>query len=103
MQALAGLLKPTSGKLSITGPKSFVFQNPDHQVFAHGFDQHMQNAMSFGSFLTVAIWCKQVVMPTAEADVAFGLGRLDLPEEEVRDRVMRSLEAVGMAELYQVA
>lgn len=73
LKALAGLLKPTSGKLSITGPKSFVFQNPDHQV----------------------------VMPTAEADVAFGLGRLDLPEEEVRNRVMRSLEAVGMAELYQ--
>lgn len=73
LKALAGLLKPTSGKLFIAGPKSFVFQNPDHQV----------------------------VMPTAEADVAFGLGRLDLSEDEVRDRVMRSLEAVGMAEYFQ--
>lgn len=73
LKALAGLLKPSSGKLHIAGAKSFVFQNPDHQV----------------------------VMPTAEADVAFGLGRLELSEEEVQGRVMRSLEAVGLAELYQ--
>ena len=44
----------------------------------------------------------QVVMPTAEADVAFGLGNLELSQEEVRDRVMRSLEAVGMSEYLQV-
>ncbi|KAI5081704.1 hypothetical protein GOP47_0001447 [Adiantum capillus-veneris] len=73
LKALAGLLKPTSGKLYVAGPKSFVFQNPDHQV----------------------------VMPTAEADVAFGLGRLKLSEEEVRSRVMRALEAVGLADLNQ--
>ncbi|KAH7434418.1 hypothetical protein KP509_06G016600 [Ceratopteris richardii] len=73
LKALAGLLKPTSGKLYVAGPKSFVFQNPDHQV----------------------------VMPTAEADVAFGLGNLDLTVEEVRCRVMKSLEAVGLLELSQ--
>lgn len=73
LKALAGLLKPSSGQFFIAGPKSFVFQNPDHQV----------------------------VMPTAEADVAFGLGRLDLPEYEVRDRVMGSLHAVDMAEYCQ--
>lgn len=73
LKALAGLLKPSSGQLLIAGSKSFVFQNPDHQV----------------------------VMPTAEADVAFGLGQFEIPEHEVRCRVIRSLEAVGMAEYFQ--
>ena len=41
-------------------------------------------------------------MPTAEADVAFGLGRFDLPEEEVKTRVETALEAVGMREYGQV-
>lgn len=31
-QILAGLLNPTSGDVSIRRPRSFVFQNPDHQV-----------------------------------------------------------------------
>jgi energy-coupling factor transporter ATP-binding protein EcfA2 len=33
MQILAGLLTPTSGTVYVNEPKSFVFQNPDHQVF----------------------------------------------------------------------
>jgi len=33
VQILAGLLTPTSGTVNVNGPKSFVFQNPDHQVF----------------------------------------------------------------------
>jgi energy-coupling factor transporter ATP-binding protein EcfA2 len=33
MQILAGLLIPTSGTVYVNEPKSFVFQNPDHQVF----------------------------------------------------------------------
>ncbi|KAL0921171.1 hypothetical protein M5K25_008218 [Dendrobium thyrsiflorum] len=33
---LAGLLKPTEGTLHVNKPKSFVFQNPDHQC------KHMQ-------------------------------------------------------------
>lgn len=41
-------------------------------------------------------------MPTAEADVAFGLGRFDLSEDEVRTRVYSSLDAVGMSEYAQV-
>lgn len=73
LKALTGLLRPNRGKLYIVGPRSFVFQNPDHQV----------------------------VMPTAEADVAFGLGHLDLSEEEVKARVHSSLEAVGMNEYGQ--
>ncbi|KAG6549120.1 hypothetical protein Mapa_009346 [Marchantia paleacea] len=68
LKAMAGLLRPNRGKMFVIGPRSFVFQNPDHQV----------------------------VMPTAEADVAFGLGRLELSIEEVRDRVHKSLQAVGM-------
>ncbi|BBM97043.1 protein MpABC1 [Marchantia polymorpha subsp. ruderalis] len=68
LKAMAGLLKPNRGKMFVIGPRSFVFQNPDHQV----------------------------VMPTAEADVAFGLGRFELSIEEVRERVHNSLKAVGM-------
>eukprot|EP00262_Sarcandra_glabra_P002323 TRINITY_DN1259_c0_g1_i4.p1 TRINITY_DN1259_c0_g1~~TRINITY_DN1259_c0_g1_i4.p1 ORF type:complete len:169 (+),score=30.75 TRINITY_DN1259_c0_g1_i4:185-691(+) len=54
-------------------PKSFVFQNPDHQV----------------------------VMPTVEADVAFGLGKFNLTPDEVRSRVAKALDAVGMLEYFQ--
>ncbi|KAJ8453098.1 hypothetical protein Cgig2_014861 [Carnegiea gigantea] len=32
LKILAGLLKPTDGSLCVRKPKSFVFQNPDHQV-----------------------------------------------------------------------
>ncbi|KAL2621682.1 hypothetical protein R1flu_001887 [Riccia fluitans] len=73
LKAMAGLLKPNAGKMFVIGPRSFVFQNPDHQV----------------------------VMPTAEADVAFGLGRFDLPIDEVRERVHKSLKAVGMDQYAQ--
>lgn len=73
LKALTGLMRPNRGKLFIVGPRSFVFQNPDHQV----------------------------VMPTAEADVAFGLGHLELTDEEVKSRVYTSLEAVGMQEYGQ--
>lgn len=41
-------------------------------------------------------------MPTVEADVAFGLGRLNLIDDEVRLRVLKSLDAVGMSEYLQV-
>nr|KYP57947.1 hypothetical protein KK1_004235 [Cajanus cajan] len=34
LKVLAGLLTPTSGTVYVNGPKSFVFQNPDHQVFS---------------------------------------------------------------------
>lgn len=73
LKVLTGLLRPNCGKLFIVGPRSFVFQNPDHQV----------------------------VMPTAEADVAFGLGHLSLSDDEVKSRVYSSLEAVGMSDYGQ--
>ncbi|MED6217771.1 ABC transporter I member 10 [Stylosanthes scabra] len=68
LKILAGLLNPTSGTVHVNKPKSFVFQNPDHQV----------------------------VMPTVDADVAFGLGKFSLTDDEVRSRVSRALHAVGL-------
>ena len=44
----------------------------------------------------------QVVMPTVEADVAFGLGRLNLTNADVRSRVSKALDSVGMSEYLQV-
>ncbi|CAK7354896.1 unnamed protein product [Dovyalis caffra] len=73
LKILAGLLKPTSGTMSVKRPKSFVFQNPDHQV----------------------------VMPTVEADVSFGLGKLNLTEDQVRHTVSKALDAVGMSAYMQ--
>ncbi|XP_008809590.1 ABC transporter I family member 10 isoform X2 [Phoenix dactylifera] len=70
---LAGLLNPSDGTMHVNRPRSFVFQNPDHQV----------------------------VMPTVEADVAFGLGKFSLTLNEVRSRVSKALDAVGMLEYSQ--
>ncbi|CAL9773831.1 unnamed protein product [Musa acuminata subsp. burmannicoides] len=73
LKVLAGLLNPSDGTVNIKKPSSFVFQNPDHQV----------------------------VMPTVEADVAFGLGKFNLTSDEVRSRVSEALEAVGMLHYSQ--
>lgn len=70
LKILAGLLTPTSGTVYVNEPKSFVFQNPDHQV----------------------------VLPTVDADVAFGLGKINLTNDEVRSRVSRALHAVGLSD-----
>uniref|UniRef100_A0A6N2KUB8 ABC transporter domain-containing protein n=1 Tax=Salix viminalis TaxID=40686 RepID=A0A6N2KUB8_SALVM len=75
LKILAGLLNPTSGSLYVKRPKSFVFQNPDHQV----------------------------VMPTVEADVSFGLGKLNLTEDEVKCTVSKALDAVGMSAYMQAS
>ncbi|KAH7861978.1 hypothetical protein Vadar_033255 [Vaccinium darrowii] len=73
LKILAGLLKPTGGFVHAKTPKSFVFQNPDHQV----------------------------VMPTVEADVAFGLGKFNLTQDEIKSRVAKALDVVGMLEYLQ--
>ncbi|RZC66064.1 hypothetical protein C5167_009759 [Papaver somniferum] len=73
LKVLAGLLNPTHGNMYVKRPKSFVFQNPDHQV----------------------------VMPTVEADVAFGLGKFNLSQDEVKSRVEKALDAVGMSDYIQ--
>ncbi|CAM0883484.1 unnamed protein product [Alopecurus aequalis] len=54
LKVLAGFQNPSAGTVHINRPFSYVFQNPDHQV----------------------------VMPTVESDVAFGLGKLNLSLDE---------------------
>ena len=41
-------------------------------------------------------------MPTVEADVAFGLGRFNLTNDETKLRVAKALTAVGMYDYLQV-
>lgn len=80
---LNGLLRPTSGKLTVDGiavddnkknlkkirqKVGMVFQNPDDQLFA----------------------------PTVFEDVAFGPMNMGLPLEEVEERAKASLKKVGM-------
>lgn len=83
LRHLNGLLLPTRGTVLVDGldtrdPKSLekvrrrvgmIFQNPDNQI----------------------------VGMTVEEDVAFGPGNLGLAPAEIRKRVQRSLETVGMA------
>lgn len=66
LRALGGLLPLQSGTARALRPRAFVFQNPDHQV----------------------------VLPTAGADVAFGLGRLGLPDAVAARRAAEALESV---------
>lgn len=73
LKILAGLLNPTNGTVYVKRPRSFVFQNPDHQV----------------------------VMPTVEADVAFGLGKFNLTRDEVKSRVSKAVNAVSMLKYLQ--
>lgn len=81
-----GLLRPTSGKVLVKGKEitkknlmnirktvGLVFQNPDDQLFA----------------------------PTVAQDVAFGPMNLGLAEDEVEDRVKKSLDFVGMSGLEE--
>ncbi|KAL8209861.1 hypothetical protein R6Q57_006593 [Mikania cordata] len=73
LKILAGLLSPTDGFVHVRKPRSYVFQNPDHQV----------------------------VMPTVEADVAFGLGQFNLTNDETKLRVAKALTAVDMYDYLQ--
>lgn len=52
---------------------------------------------------TICLVFLQVVMPTVEADVAFGLGKFNLTLDEVRSRVESALDAVGMLEYLRVS
>ena len=71
LRAAAGLLPgaAVSGEIRAAQPRAFVFQNPDHQV----------------------------VMPSVGADVAFGMARQALPEQELKTRVEEALHSVGLA------
>jgi energy-coupling factor transporter ATP-binding protein EcfA2 len=44
----------------------------------------------------------QVVMPTVDSDVAFGLGKINLADDEVRSMVSRALHAVGLSDYMKV-
>ena len=78
-----GLLKPTKGQVLIEGEDirnlkvsevarkvGFVFQNPDHQIFAS----------------------------TVEEEIAFGLRNIGLPPEQIKDRVDEALKFLNMEE-----
>ncbi|MFO7785194.1 MAG: energy-coupling factor transporter ATPase [Thermodesulfobacteriota bacterium] len=83
LRHLNGLLLPSKGEVLVDGlstqdPRALpavrqrvgmVFQNPDTQI----------------------------VGMTVEEDVAFGPGNLNLPSDEIADRVHESLESVGLA------
>ncbi|MEM3437432.1 MAG: energy-coupling factor transporter ATPase [Nitrososphaerales archaeon] len=78
---LIGLLKPTFGKVLIKGLDTreqttgklakivgYVFQNPDHQIFA----------------------------TSVKDEISYGLKNLKLPKEEIEKRVSESLKFVGL-------
>ena len=82
-KCLNGLFKPTSGTVLVDGldTKStsitkmairvgYVFQNPDHQLF------------------NSSVW----------DEIAYGPRNIELPEEEVRERVEEAAEVVGLDE-----
>ena len=69
LKVIASLLTPDAGTVHVQPPYGFVFQNPDHQV----------------------------VLPSVSADVAFGLGRYNLSDEEATAAVHHALQRVGLA------
>lgn len=83
VQHLNGLLKPTSGSIEVDGLEysskilkelrqkvGLIFQYPEHQLFEE----------------------------TVYKDIIFGLTKMELPEEEIRKRVKRVLEILGLSE-----
>ena len=80
-KSIVGLLVPATGRITIDGKDrsrmrpaetarevAYVFQNPDHQIFA----------------------------ATVDEEVAFGPRNFGLPEDEIRRRCDEALEAVGL-------
>ena len=73
LRLLGGLIQPKAGRIKLTPPVGFVFQNPDHQL----------------------------VMPTVGADVAFGLVDEHLSMRETHERVEDALNAVKLRHLQR--
>ena len=73
-KCIVGLLKPTEGNVKVDGRIGMVFQNPDHQLF-----------------------CK-----TVYEECAFGLRRMGLAEEEIKEAVADILKVVGLSGLENV-
>jgi energy-coupling factor transport system ATP-binding protein len=70
LRLIAGLIAPRSGQIRTTTKPALVFQNPDHQL----------------------------LLPSVGSDLQLGMPP-DLPAGEVRGRVARALEQVGLAGL----
>ncbi|KAK3038577.1 hypothetical protein RJ639_028028 [Escallonia herrerae] len=72
---------------------------PDHNEFLAEWE------LSFfvlrQKFLNTVLVLVQVVMPTVEADVAFGLSKFNLTRDEIKSRVAKALDAMGMYEYLQ--
>ena len=85
VRMLNGLIQPTEGAVTVNGLSTvkqakevrkqvgFLFTDPDNQI----------------------------IMPTVGEDVAFGIRKLKLPKEEVRERVMALLTPFGLADHYE--
>ena len=85
VRMLNGLIRPTEGTVSVNGLSTtkqakevrkqvgFLFTDPDNQI----------------------------IMPTVGEDVAFGIRKLKLPKDEVRQRVMALLTPFGLADHYE--
>lgn len=58
--------------------------------------------MYYKSVMCLALHLLQVVLPTVDADVAFGLGKMNLTNDEVRSRVSTALHAVGLSDYMKV-
>ena len=80
VRLLNGLLKPGSGHVRVSGrdPATEPFEVRKHLGVLF---QNPENGL---------------VAPFVEDDVAFGLENLGVPREEMRDRVARSVRAVGL-------
>ncbi len=68
---IAGLHEPLGGTIQYHSPLGYVFQNPDHQL----------------------------VMPSVETDVAFGLADEGLTPKQIQERVAEALDSVGLLDL----
>jgi iron(III) transport system ATP-binding protein len=87
LRSIAGLERPTSGEIEVAGR---VVYSGSKGVFV------APNKRNFGMvFQSYAIWPHMNVFKNA----AFPLEVRRLPRKEIRDRVMRVLEAVQLAEL----
>jgi energy-coupling factor transport system ATP-binding protein len=68
---IAGLHQPLEGTVQYHAPLGYVFQNPDHQL----------------------------VMPSVETDVAFGLANEGFTTKQIQERVAEALDSVGLLDL----
>lgn len=89
IQHLNGLLKPSSGEILING-----FNITDKEINLTEVRKRVGIVFQYPEY--------QLFEETVEKDIAFGPGNLGLEEEEIADRVKKSMEAVGLDyELYK--